>query len=562
MSAVVAVILLGPALGPGLVLIYDLAWAPWPATTSFALGTGAPAPRAVPSDAATLLLGWLLTPSVAQKVVLLGILILAGTGSAALLLRWRAGTGHWAVAATVIVAMWNPFVSERLLIGQWTVLLGYAVLPWALRAVLEIPGQGSASAKVGADGPPVRLGPIWHACGWMLLAGLGGANSWIVVVPAVLAVGFLARRSTAGMAWMVLCAAGAAAVWALPALAARPLGDSQGFVAFAAHADSPIGLVGSLLGGGGIWNPAAQPVERSVPLLAATFAVLLTGGVIVAATGAGARLRRPVVTAACLILGCVLVTASEGTRSLWLGLAEVPGLSLVRDSHKLVALWVVVGSVGVGLALDRVLDQHRAFRPVVILLTLIAPVAMPSMIWGAQGRLSTVSAPEDLRRAVERVSTAGNADVALLPWGQYRRYEWNAGRISLSLVPRLVRQRVVYDDSLPLASGRIAGEDPLAASVSAAIARGESPWEALASRGIRYVVLERRAGPYRVPPIPAKAATLWSSPHAAVIDLLPDQPGVRTAVGPWIWLGWGVSLTTVIGWLTVAVAKSRRFAVN
>ena len=31
---------------------------------------------------------------------------------------------------------WNPFVAERLIIGQWALLLGYAGLPWALRAAV------------------------------------------------------------------------------------------------------------------------------------------------------------------------------------------------------------------------------------------------------------------------------------------------------------------------------------------------------------------------------------------------------------------------------------------
>ena len=56
-SAVVAVVVLGPALGRGVVLAYDLAWSPDPRLTPFTLGTSTPAPRAVPSDAAGVVLG-------------------------------------------------------------------------------------------------------------------------------------------------------------------------------------------------------------------------------------------------------------------------------------------------------------------------------------------------------------------------------------------------------------------------------------------------------------------------------------------------------------------------
>jgi len=33
---------------------------------------------------------------------------------------------------------WNPYVAERLIIGQWALLIGYAGLPWVLRAGLAL----------------------------------------------------------------------------------------------------------------------------------------------------------------------------------------------------------------------------------------------------------------------------------------------------------------------------------------------------------------------------------------------------------------------------------------
>ena len=70
-----------------------------------------------------------------QKLLLLSIFVLACSGAAALLARepWFAR-----LAAGVFYA-WNPFVAERLIIGQWALLLGYAGLPWALRAVTTDP---------------------------------------------------------------------------------------------------------------------------------------------------------------------------------------------------------------------------------------------------------------------------------------------------------------------------------------------------------------------------------------------------------------------------------------
>ena len=64
--------------------------------------------------------------------------------------------------AAVIGALWNPYVGERLVVGHWTVLLGYAVLPWLWRAVLCLRAGG---------------GSIRSVAGWLALASAGGANS-------------------------------------------------------------------------------------------------------------------------------------------------------------------------------------------------------------------------------------------------------------------------------------------------------------------------------------------------------------------------------------------------
>ncbi len=39
------------------------------------------------------------------------------------------------VAVTVYV--WSPFVAERLVLGHWPVLVGYAVLPWVVDAARQ-----------------------------------------------------------------------------------------------------------------------------------------------------------------------------------------------------------------------------------------------------------------------------------------------------------------------------------------------------------------------------------------------------------------------------------------
>nr|BFE86831.1 hypothetical protein GCM10020093_094320 [Planobispora longispora] len=65
-----------------------------------------------------------------QKAILLGIFVLAASGAAALVPSGRLGPR---LAAAAFYA-WNAYLAQRLLLGQWALLLGVAGLPWAVRA--------------------------------------------------------------------------------------------------------------------------------------------------------------------------------------------------------------------------------------------------------------------------------------------------------------------------------------------------------------------------------------------------------------------------------------------
>jgi hypothetical protein len=125
-STILAVLMLGGALGPGFVLAYDMVWVPDLAVRGDFLGLGSSLPRAVPSDMVVALLDEVVPGMVLQKLVLVGTLVAAGTG--AWRLMGRAGALAGVAASTLYV--WNPFVVERLGIGHWPLLMTYAALPW------------------------------------------------------------------------------------------------------------------------------------------------------------------------------------------------------------------------------------------------------------------------------------------------------------------------------------------------------------------------------------------------------------------------------------------------
>ena len=77
-AVALAVLLLGPALGLGYVLSYDMVWVPDLALRPEFLGLGSGLPRAVPSDALVAVLDEVVPGMLLQKVVLLGSLVAAG----------------------------------------------------------------------------------------------------------------------------------------------------------------------------------------------------------------------------------------------------------------------------------------------------------------------------------------------------------------------------------------------------------------------------------------------------------------------------------------------------
>ena len=98
----------------------------------------------MPSDLVIAAASRVLPGDIVQKLVLLAIFMLGCAGVAALLDR----EPLLARLAGGVFYVWNPYVAERLIIGQWALLLGYAGLPWVLRAVLN-PGRGAVALDLG-----------------------------------------------------------------------------------------------------------------------------------------------------------------------------------------------------------------------------------------------------------------------------------------------------------------------------------------------------------------------------------------------------------------------------
>lgn len=554
---------LGPALRPGYLLFYDMVFTPRLPLSERTLGIDGSVPRAVPGDLMVSLLSFVAPGWVVQKVLLLAIFVVVGAGAASF---FRTCTG--AVAAA-IAAAWNPYVGERLAIGHWGFLLGYACLPFLARA--------AAALRRGEPGGVFRL------LLWTLLIALTGSTGAVIgalVTAAVLVVPCaqpsipaLRRFGIAGGAFLL-----AGSAWWFPflLLAPRDAADPAGVAAFMARADTPYTVLGSLLTGGGIWNrgvwfPGRDTVAVGGLALMGTIAVLINAGL--------ATRRRPEAAVAGLALAGaagLLVAVSGalpgGTRAITWIVTEVPGGGLLRDSQKFVAAWVLLVALAFGWCAQEVWRRGvrlGAARPVVAGLTLLVAawpvVTFSGMAAGAGGAWRAVDYPASVTRMADRIDALPPGTLAVFPWNLYRRYAWNHQVVTLDPWQRLVDRPVLVDDDLPLSDrGPVAGESPDAARVTAAFRSRGGPVAvaaALRAGGVRYVLVQTDQPAIRPAPIDLLTErahegdlVLYELPGAAPADL-----GQRPVYRWWGLLGLPAS-ALLVGWAGIRGRMVRRSA--
>jgi len=519
---------LGPGLRRGFLLSYDMVFVPRE-PFSAALPGLAP-PRAVPSDLVIAVASRAVPADILQKVVLLSIFVLACSGTAALLDREPLPAR---LAAGAFYA-WNPYVAERLIIGQWALLLGYAGLPWVLRAVLA----PDLASRRGA----ARLGLA------LLPAVIGGfaamAITALILVPAAV-ITRSARRAAVALAALAV----GSLPWFIPSLLHAVYVDPASVAAFAARADTPFGSIGSLLMLGGAWN--AQTVPKAYggawPVLwLAVVIVALAGCLLIARRHALARVSGEVVppgqhrwrglgaaAVAGLVIACLGVTA-VGRDLLRSAISAWPGFAVLRDAQQFVAPLALAEAVGFGLAVAAAMNP-RTFRTkraerarplgpdaagmVLGVLAVLAPVLLlPGLAWGAAGRLRPAWYPAEWLAAARVVdASASPGSVLLLPFQTYRTPPWNHGEVVLDPWTRLLSRPLIWNDGTRVGNIELAPDDPRARELDGAI-HGSGPLTAvLRAAGVRFV-LDDTAGPE--PNSPQVAARL---PGSVVII---DQPGL------------------------------------
>jgi hypothetical protein len=504
-SCVLAVLLLGPALGPGYVLSYDMVWVPDLTLRSDFLGLATSLPRVVPSDAVVAVLDSIVPGMVVQKVVLLGSLVAGGLG-AVRLVPDLAIVGRLAV---VSVYQWSPLVAERLLIGHWPVLIAWACLPW----VLLLAQRWRQTDVLPAALPlVVVLGSLSASAGVVTAVGLvagavgGPAIRWVVASGLALA---------ANAPWLVagFLHAGSATT------------SAAGAAPFALQAEGDVPAPVAALSLGGIWNGDVVPVSRT------GLAGWLTAVMVIALAALGLRAWRAAVGASqarvmatCWAVGMAvaLLTWALPDAVGWFA-SHVPGGGVVRDGARMLVLAApaVATVVGVGVAALVARTEAGVARHLVGAGLVMLPVLLLlDAAWGMGGRFAAVDYPESYPTMRAAVAAGPPGDVLVLPLTSFRRPGWNHFHVVLDPVGRYQPRNYVSSDVLVVGGTVIPGEDPRVARTSAALARPTAAERsrALADLGIALVVTDRTAPG----PAPEVAGRLLTPAGAALTAVAVD----------------------------------------
>jgi hypothetical protein len=485
-----ALLVLGPALGPGYLLVRDMVWVQDLAMRPDFLGLGSGLPRAVPSDAVVAVLDEVVPGMLLQKLVLVAALAAGGVGAARLpdLRNGQSGEPARLVVRLVAVTVygWNALVAERLLMGAWPLLVGYAVLPWLLVAARRWRVEGRLPGAL------------------LLLVPLGclSASAGLATAVAVLAAA-AGRGRTARAALLVLAGN---APWLVAGLlhASSATSDSAAAEVFALHAEGSVPAPLAALTLGGIWNTSVQPGSRT-GLLGWVALVALAG---LAATGARSWWRRTPLRDRATLLSCWAIGWGLAVLT-WLapGLVgwaseHVPGAGVVRDGARLLVLCapllVVLVAEGVRVIAHRA-PAERVARVALAVGAVLLPIALlPDLALGVSHRIEPADYPPAYAEA-RRLVAAHGGDVLVLPLSSYRAPDWNHRHLVLDPVGRYLTRDYVASDVLVIDGVPLSGEDPRVGEAGSALAL-PTPSEraaALGGIGIGAVVTDPTApGPH------------------------------------------------------------------
>lgn len=434
--ALLSLIILFPLLASGYVLTLDLVFTPhqaWPTELT----------NTYPLQVLLWVLYHVFPGDIVEKIVLFAILLLSGVGMH-LLFRYViqgmvSESGNVAAYFAGMLYVINPFVYARFMAGQWMVLLGYALLPFFIRAFLRLINDSSwRQTLIVAMWAFAITSVSLHHSGMAALLG-----ALVLVVGS-----WQLRRSKRQRVRLWRSAMVATAIWGVVSsfwLAPTVLGetsiarsvdefDSSHFAAFATQGSNVVGMIGNVVRLQGFWAESQQLFilpQQFVPLWGVVVLImwiLIGGGVVqawrsyrVIALFGGVSITLGVVLAATPLL-------------YWIG-TIVPFANGYREPHKFVNLVVMGYALFGAFGVIYIREKWRgsaAAKTVLTTTALLLPIAVtPVMLGGFAGQLVPRAYPPGWQEAnVYIAGHIGGGRALFLPWHQYANYRFSGRTIA------------------------------------------------------------------------------------------------------------------------------------
>jgi hypothetical protein len=525
-GAALAVLVLGPALAPGSLLNLDLVFTPTIPVPRGVWGLGPELSRRVPLGVVLAWASAIVGGPVAGKA-LLGVALAAAFAGA-----WRLvpTLGMPARLGAGLLYAASPFTLTRVAVGHWSVVAVMAVRPWAMPVLLR-------------PGDDIRRTWLWSVA--IGATGITGGMFGAVLV----ASGLVADRGRRAAKVLVVFLV-AQLPWLVPGIftvgAAGPLSDPRHY---ATHVSVPWGVL-RLVAGGGFWRDPSQLGARGAG--GALLGAALLGLAVMGARRLPAAWRGRLTGAAAVGIAFALASGLPGVRSLFADLTTTTVGGALRDSQRLLGLFVVWMAPAAALGAARLASQAGpALQPTLEVLPAVAGAVLAAPgLWGAGGALEPTAFPTGWAQARAQVHSQPGPVLAL-PWHEYLNLRFAGGRRVLNPVPDYFGGDVLASSNPEFADSPNAREqgDPREQHVPPLLDGLDHASDSLRSLGIRWVVvlhevdwgryaaIERDAGlehAVATPSLDLYRVRDWRGP---VVDDASHRLPIHTVVAPWSWVG-------------------------
>jgi len=506
-ALILSVLVLWQLLLPGYVILLD--WVPGPYLSFSYTNIGSFVQA--PSNLIIYGLSFLFSTWVVQKILLLG-LVFSLFFIPLVFYPWRRET--WVPYATSLLAVCNPFVYERLLSGQWRVLVGYVSLFPLFYFLFQWNTARTSRSLLGVFATLLVTG-MWSI--HFLALGLVIVALYLFVQVVLLMrerayVSFfsLAKQLVIGGVLFLLCSL----YWIVPYTQSETdvleHFSHDHFTAFETARDERLGVVLNILTMRGFWVERHAWGEQFIlpgsspwtfyPAILGLLVLVYFGFRALGSSSKELSQRRfiSVVFPLAVVFASGVSAVFIWQINYWL-LEHVSFWNGFRETHKWAGVVVIVYALlaGRGLSYLKERFEMRYRTPLLVFCTILIAITLaPKLFLGLGGQVSPVWYPESWREVDSILAKSSECKAVFLPWHQYYAVSWNNGQLSGNLAMGAFDCEVISGQNTELGNMKAIGDHiaNYSAIEKAVTSNAESPErveeaiEALRASGVNYII--------------------------------------------------------------------------